>query len=92
MNLRIYTSLQFTGRTQKKENETKKLNEKLDHTLGSLTYIASEYDNFSTKIIRLKKQSQDVTQEITYINEKLGIFRKRQSETEKQLEELEQYG
>ena len=74
------------------QNETKKLNEKLDHTLGSLTYIASEYDDFSTKIVRLKKQSQDVTQEITCINEKLGIFRKRQSETEKQLEELEQYG
>ena len=39
----------------------------------------------------LKKQSNDLTQEITYINEKLGMFRKRQSETEKELEELEQY-
>ena len=74
------------------QNETKKLNEKLDHTLGSVTYITSEYNNFSTKIMRLKEQSQDLTQETTYINEKLGIFRKRQGETEKQLEELEQYG
>ena len=41
--------------------------------------------------MRLKKQSQDLTQEITYINEKLGIFRKQQSETEKQLEELKQH-
>ena len=39
------------------QNETKKLNEKLDHTLGSVTYIAIEYDNFSTKIMRLKKYS-----------------------------------
>ena len=74
------------------QNETKKLNEKLDHTLSSLTYIASEYDNFSTKIMRLKKQSRDLTQEITFINEKIRIFRKRQSKTEKQLEELEQHG
>ena len=44
------------------------------------------------KMMRLKKQSQDLTQEINYINETLGIFKKRQSEKEKQLEEFEQFG
>ena len=49
------------------QNKTKKLNEKLDHTLNSLAYITSKCDDFSTKIIRLKKQSQDLTQERDYL-------------------------
>ena len=43
-------------------------------------------------MMNLKKQSKSLTKEINSTNEALGIFRKRQSETEKKLKELEQHG
>ena len=59
--------------------------------LGSLTYIASEYDSFSHSITKLNSQNQTLTKDIQTLTGSVVRTSQQQTETEK-LDDLEQYG
>ena len=44
------------------ESEIWKINETHDHILGSVTYLASEYDDFLNEIRRINKQNSQLMQ------------------------------
>ena len=73
------------------QKEIGKLHEKSDHMLGSLTYIASEYDSFSNSITKLNSQNQTLTKDIQTLIGSVARTSQQQTETEK-LDDLEQYG
>ena len=74
------------------ESEIGKLNERHDHILGSVTYLASEYDDFLNEIKRINKQNSQLMQKMKNLEQIVTKFDNQQTNTEKQLEELEQYG
>ena len=74
------------------ESEIGKLNERHDHILGSVTYLASEYDDFLNEIKRINKQNSQLMQKMKNLKQIVTKFDNQQTNTEKQLEELEQYG
>ena len=74
------------------ESEIGKLNERHDHILGSVTYLASEYDDFLNEIKRINKQNSQLMQKMKSLEQIVTKFDNQQTNTEKQLEELEQYG
>ena len=45
------------------------LNDKTDHMLGSLTYIANEYDDFSASISLIKVENQNFMQGLGFLND-----------------------
>ena len=74
------------------ESEIGKLNERHNHILGSVTYLASEYDDFLNEIKRINKQISQLMQKMKNLKQIVTKFDNQQTNTEKQLEELEQYG
>jgi len=64
--------------------EMKNLHEISDQTIGSLSYIAKEYDDILQQISKLSKKSQNLTKEINHI-------KFRQTKIEKKLDQLKQY-
>ena len=59
--------------------------------LESLTYIASEYDSFSNSITKLISQNQTLTKDIQTLTGSVVRTSQQQTETEKKLDDLEQY-
>ena len=45
------------------------LSEKTDHMLGSLTYIASEYDHFGTNISKISKEHNLLSQDVIHLQD-----------------------
>ena len=74
------------------ESEIGKINERHDHILGSVTYLASEYDDFLNEIKRINKQNSQLIQKMKNLEQIVTKFDNQQTNTEKQLEDLEQYG
>ena len=74
------------------QSEIEQLKEKADYTLGGLSYIANEYDDFLTDIKKLKNQNQSIIEEFGQINQNVEQIHKQQIENEEQLDRLEQYG
>ena len=74
------------------QNEVKILHEKSDHTLGSLTFISNEYDDFSMKLKKFTRENQSITANINFLNGKIASLNDKQNTTEQQLDGLEQYG
>lgn len=66
------------------QNDLELLKNKSDHTLGSLSYLASEYDDILTKISKLPNYQR--------LSKDLELIGQKQHQTEKQLDRLEQYG
>ena len=67
------------------QKELKSLKDATDHAIGGLSYLASEYDDFIKSNCSLSKSNQSLVKDLRNIKEK-------QIETEKQLDNLEQYG
>ena len=74
------------------QKEIGKLYEKSGHMLGSLTYIASEYNSFSNSITKSISQNQTLTKDIQTLTGSVVRTSQQQTETEKKLDDLEQYG
>ena len=68
--------------------ECKSLSDSNDHILGSIAYIASEYDDFHKKI----SDSNKLVMDIAKLNASLDHITTRQESTELQLDRLDQYG
>ena len=64
------------------------MSDKTDHILGSVTFIADEYDDLYRKLSEISELSNNIS------NLKLSVnaINNRQIETELQLDQLEQYG
>ena len=67
------------------ENEMNQLKDKTEHTVGSVSFFVTEYDDFSLKISKILNDYCIKTGQISQINSRL--YR-----TETQLDQLEQYG
>ena len=74
------------------QNETKKLNENLDHTLSSVTHIASEYGDFFNKNNAIEETKPRFNARDYLHQIKARDIQKATEQNKKQLEELEQYG
>ena len=62
----IQTELQiFQSKILNIQNDIKALNNKSDHTIGSLTYMANEYDDFSVKMANLSSAKQSLSNDIS---------------------------
>jgi len=55
----------------KLDTEIKKQNQKSDYVLGSISYIATEYDDFSKNLKLLGKQNQNSIEEINCLNKRV---------------------
>ena len=66
--------------------------EKSDHILGSVSYIANEYDNFNDKITTTKQLGRSNSDEILNLRREVERIKYRQNSTDIHLDELEQYG
>ena len=60
--------------------------------LGSITYVADEYDDLIKKIYAASIQIQTNLQNFKRLNHELQKIKTRQNETVIQIEKLEQYG
>ena len=69
------------------ESEIGKINERHDHILDSVTYLASEYDDFLNEIKRINKQNSQLMQKMKNLEQIVTKFDNQQTNTEKQLEE-----
>ena len=74
------------------EGDIKLLHTKSDHALGSITYISDEYDDFLVQTGKFIRDNQSLTSTICNLNENFDQINKRLSQTEKELEQLAQYG
>ena len=68
------------------------LSEKTDSMLGSLAYLADEFDQFSTKTTQMEKRSSELQYEVNILGAKFNKLEKEHSKTASQLDDLEQYG
>ena len=68
------------------------LSEKTDHMLGSLTYIASEYDDFWTILSKISKEHNLLSQDVIHLQDAVAQSNKQLDSTSIQLDSLEQYG
>jgi len=53
------------------QTNIEKLNQKSDPILG-ITYVTSEYDDFSKNVMKLKKQNQNLFQNINNLKGSMG--------------------
>ena len=67
------------------KHELKVLKNSTDHTIGSVSYLAHEYDDFLEKISKISSINESLAKEIKSIE-------CRQFKSEQQLDQLEQYG
>ena len=65
---------------------------KTDHMLGSLTYIASEYDDFWTILSKISKEHNLLSQDVIHSQDAVAQSNKQLDSTSIQLDSLEQYG
>ena len=88
----IQTELRiFQSKILNIQNDIKALNNKSDSlTIGSLTYMANEYDDFSVKMTNFASAKQSLRNDISHLTKKM--FKKKQIKTERDLKRLEQYG
>ena len=68
------------------------LSEKTDHMLGSLTYIASEYDDFWTILSTISMEHNLLFQDVIHLQDAVAQSNKQLASTSIQLDSLEQYG
>ena len=74
------------------KSDTKILIEKTDHILGSVSYIANEYDDFHDKITTTKQLGFSNSDEILNLRREVERIKFQQNSTDIHLDELEQYG
>ena len=74
------------------KSDMKILIEKTYHILGSVSYIANEYDNFNNKITTTKQLGRSNSDEILNIRREVERIKYRQNSTDIHLDESEQYG
>ena len=67
-------------------------NNKSDYSIGSLAYMANEYDDFSVKMANFANAKQSLNNDISDLTKKIEMFNKNQIKSEEDLERLEQYG
>ena len=70
------------------QKDCNKLSDKTDHILGSVTFIADEYDDLYRKVSEISQLSNNISNLQLSVN----AINNRQVETELQLDQLEQYG
>ena len=63
----------------------------VDHILGSVSYIANEYDDFNDKITTTKQLGRSNSDEILNLRREVERIKYRQNSTDIPLDELEQY-
>ena len=68
------------------------MNERNDNIQGSVAYLASEYDDFLSKIKEINKENRYLRRNMKICEETLNKIGNQQTIREKQLDELEQYG
>ena len=68
------------------------LSEKADHMLGSLTYIASEYNDFGTILSKISKEHKLLSQDVIHLQDAVAQSNKQLALTSIQLDSREQYG
>ena len=68
------------------------LNNKEDSTIGSLSFVASEYHDFRKKIASITYENLELRKNLSGLTETIGMMNKNLTKTEEQLEALEQYG
>ena len=66
--------------------------EKTDHILGSLIYLADEYDDFNVKLTANSQVSQKNLIDICELKKEVDYVIRKQNVAEAQLDDLEQYG
>ena len=66
--------------------------EKTDHILGSLTYLADEYDDFNVKLTANSQVSQKNLMDICELKKEVDYVIRQQNVAEAQLDDLKQYG
>ena len=69
----------------KAQNKIEMLIDKTDQTLGSVTYMANEYDDLLMKINKLTKNYQNLLNDQDQIQKRIGLL-------DRQVDRLEQYG
>ena len=74
------------------KNDFKFLNNKEDSTIGSLSFVASEYRDFRKKIASITYENLELRKKLSGLTETIGMINKNLTKTEEQLEALEQYG
>ena len=74
------------------KNDFKFLNNKEDSTIGSLSFLASEYHDFRDKIASITYENLELRKNLSGLTETIGMINKNLTKTEEQLEALEQYG
>ena len=70
----------------------KLLFETTDHVLGSVSYIANEYDYFNDKIANTKQLGHFNSDKIVNLKREVERIKYRQKSTDIYLDQLEQYG
>ena len=74
------------------KTELNRLIEKTDHMLGSIAYVADEYDDFHGKITDSHNIVQQNVKRLCSLKEEIQQIKYKQNSTASQLDELEQYG
>ena len=74
------------------KSDMKILIKKTDHILGSVSYIANEYDDFNDKIATTKQLGRSNSNEVLNLRRKVECIKYRQNSTDIHWDELEQYG
>ena len=63
-----------------------------DSTIGSLSFVASEYHDFRKKIVSITSENLEIRKTLSGLTEANGMMDKNLTKTKEQLEALEQYG
>ena len=71
------------------KSDMKLLIEKANHILGSVFYIANEYDNFNNKIVITKQLRSFNSKEISNLRREVECIKYRQNSTDSHLDKLE---
>ena len=74
------------------KNDFKFLNNKEDSTIGSLSFVASEYYDFRDKIASITYENLELHKNLNILTETIGMMNKNLTKIEEQLEALKQYG
>ena len=74
------------------KNDFEFLNNIVDSTIGSLSFVASEYHDFWEKIGSITIENLELRKKLTGRTETIGMMSKNLAKTEEQLEALKQYG
>jgi len=74
------------------QDQLKIISDQSDHTLGSLTYLSEEYDEFSTQMHNLSSENLILKKEIKYLKKTGTDSNSKFNSTELKLDGLEQYG